>query len=130
MEEKQSRLQRFIGPGVLIFYILAVAYVYVMDKSYESTDITSAVDNQRKELKKNQQIVQFSSKNPFNIYDLFYEYDTISEQEVYGILTIPEDSSEDKLPLIIGGAGSGGWLEHHSGYLDHHPYTPNMHRHK
>ena len=103
---------------LLVAFIATVLYTYIMDKTYKTIDITDAVQKASNELAKNQEIVRFMSKNPFNIYDIFNEYDNISNQEVFGILTIPENSGNKKLPLIIGVAGSGNWREHHYEYLD------------
>ena len=41
---------------------------------------------------------------------------TQEEQEVYGVLTLPSNLS-DKIPLIIGVAGSKDWASHHREYM-------------
>ena len=61
----------------------------------------------------------FQSANPFALSDIINNLNNQTEQEVYGKLTIPEDSinSDKKYPLVIGVAGSLGWREHHYEYM-------------
>ena len=117
MGNTNSKLQRFIGPGVLIFYIIAISYVYVMDKTYGTFDIEATVEKERLKLVPNQEIIRFMSKNPFGLYDILNEYDSISEQEVYGVLTMPDSYDGKPVPLIIAHAGSGNWSDHHQAYI-------------
>ena len=61
----------------------------------------------------------FESANPFAMSDVINDLDNQEKQEVYGILTLPNDSvSDQKYPLIIGVAGSLAWRDHHYEYLD------------
>ena len=62
--------------------------------------------------------VSFLSANPFSFRDIILNLDNQQEQEVFGILTLPKGIKDsDKIPLIIGVAGSLGWSEHHYEYL-------------
>lgn len=63
------------------------------------------------------QIVSFESANPFSLKDIITNIDNLEKQTVSGILTIPDNIKSDKVPLIIGIAGSKGWGEHHHKYL-------------
>ena len=66
-----------------------------------------------------QQEIYFESANPFAMSDVINDLDNQTKHEVYGILTLPNDSlSETKYPLIIGVAGSLAWRDHHYEYLD------------
>ena len=63
--------------------------------------------------------ITFISSNPFSFQDIITNLDNQESQEVYGILTFPDDySKEKKYPLIIGVAGSLDWGEHHYKYLE------------
>ena len=63
--------------------------------------------------------VFFESANPFAMSDVINDLENQDKQEVYGILTLPNDSvSNQKYPLIIGVAGSLAWRDHHYEYLD------------
>ena len=63
--------------------------------------------------------VFFESANPFAMSDVINDLENQDKQEVYGILTLPNDSvSDQKYPLIIGVAGSLAWRDHHYEYLD------------
>ena len=65
-----------------------------------------------------QEKIAFESANPFNFRDVIVHLEKQESQEVFGILNLPETSSENKkLPLIIAFAGSKGWAEHHLEYL-------------
>ena len=66
-----------------------------------------------------QEIITFKSANPFSLNDIIDNLDNQEEQEVFGKLTIPEDTSnlDNKYPLVIGVAGSLGWSDHHYEYL-------------
>ena len=67
-----------------------------------------------------QEIITFKSANPFSLNDIIDNLDNQEEQEVFGKLTIPEDTSnlDNKYPLVIGVAGSLGWSDHHYEYLE------------
>ena len=62
--------------------------------------------------------ITFQSANPFGFNDVMSALDEQDEQEVFGYLTFPEKSKEEKLPLVVGVAGSLGWGEHHYEYLN------------
>jgi dienelactone hydrolase len=63
--------------------------------------------------------VFFESANPFAMSDVINDLENQDKQEIYGILTLPNDSvSDQKYPLIIGVAGSLAWRDHHYEYLD------------
>ncbi len=102
---------------ISIFFILLLAgYLLSITPSYDALDISEALENARATLKDNQEILVFDSKNPFNFYDVFHRIENISNQQVFGILTKPDNSGT--YPVIIGVAGSAGWGEHHYGYLE------------
>ncbi len=66
----------------------------------------------------NQEIITFESANPFSFKDIITNLDNQEKQEVFGILTLPENKTDNKkFPLIIGVAGSDGWGNHHYDYL-------------
>ena len=65
-----------------------------------------------------QEIITFSSANPFSFRDIIKNLDNQEIQKVSGILTLPKSKSNEKFPLIIGVAGSLDWGEHHHKYLD------------
>ena len=98
------------------FLVLFIGYSISVTPSYKTLDIAHAIEKARTELKENQEIVVFDSKNPFNFHDIFNAMDEVSDQKVFGILTKPE--KEGVFPLIIGVAGSAGWSDHHYGYLE------------
>ena len=62
--------------------------------------------------------ITFQSANPFGFNDVMSALDEQDEQEVFGYLTLPENSKEGKFPLVVGVAGSLGWGEHHYEYLN------------
>ena len=64
--------------------------------------------------------IVFSSKNPFSFRDIIKKIDKQDSQEVYGILTLPDGiyNSDQKVPIVIGLAGSKDWGEHHLEYLE------------
>ena len=105
---------------ILLIAILSIlifsGYLISITPSYDTFDISAALEEARSTLKDNQEIVVFDSKNPFNFYDVFHKIDEISDQKVFGILTKPNNSGV--FPVIIGVAGSAGWGEHHYGYLE------------
>lgn len=60
----------------------------------------------------------FTSANPFSFRDIIEDLDSQKEQEVFGILTLPNQINENqKVPLIIGVAGSKDWASHHLEYI-------------
>tara|TARA_B100000676_G_scaffold59834_1_gene59096 strand:+ start:19501 stop:20457 length:957 start_codon:yes stop_codon:yes gene_type:complete len=62
--------------------------------------------------------ISFVSANPFSFQDIITDLDNQQEQEVYGILRLPDNfDKSQKIPLIIGVAGSLDWGEHHHKYL-------------
>ena len=63
------------------------------------------------------EMITFQSANPFGFNDVMSGLEDQEEQEVFGYLTLPENSEEDKLPLVVGVAGSLGWAEHHHEYF-------------
>ena len=110
-------------PKLAVVAILAVVASFSgllkYNTSYNSIDIDNVLVNVKANLKDNQEVIVLSSKNPFSFYDLLFRYDEISNQKVYGILTIPETIDVNKKnPAIIGVAGSKGWGEHHYGYME------------
>ena len=101
---------------VIIIVILILGYSISVTPSYDTIDISAALEKARSALKENQEIIVFDSKNPFNFYDVFHRMENIADQQVYGILTKPD--AVGIIPVIIGVAGSAGWGEHHFGYLE------------
>ena len=101
---------------VIIIVILILGYSISVTPSYDTIDISAALEKARSALKENQEIIVFESKNPFNFYDVFHKMENITDQQVYGILTKPDVVGI--FPIIIGVAGSAGWGEHHYGYLE------------
>mgnify|MGYP001195100276 CR=1 FL=1 len=63
--------------------------------------------------------VTFQSANPFSMSDIINKLDKLEPQDVFGVLTLPNDSLniKKKYPLIIGVAGSLGWRKHHYDYM-------------
>ncbi len=61
--------------------------------------------------------ITFQSANPFDFRDVITALEEQEEQEVFGYLTFPENTKEEKVPLVIGSAGSLGWSEHHFEYF-------------
>lgn len=61
----------------------------------------------------------FKSANPFALNDIIINLEKQQEQEVFGKLTFPSESFDNKkkFPLIIGVAGSLGWRKHHYEYM-------------
>ena len=60
----------------------------------------------------------FKSSNPYSFSEIISKSNS-SEQEVFGQLTVPLDTTNPnkKYPLIIGVAGSEGWKNHHYDYM-------------
>ena len=98
------------------FIVVFGAYLIFNNPSYDTIDLAEALATASLSLKKNQEIITFSSKNTFNFYDIMHNLNKIPDQKVFGILTRPDD--EEIHPLIIGVAGSHGWADHHYGYLE------------
>ena len=63
------------------------------------------------------EVVEFESANPFSLKDIIANLDNQDKQIVTGVLTIPENVKGNKIPLVIGVAGSKGWGSHHFEYL-------------
>ena len=62
--------------------------------------------------------LSFISANPFSFKDIIDDLDNQMEQEVFGVLTLPSNLSEnEKIPLVIGVAGSKDWADHHLEYM-------------
>ena len=64
-----------------------------------------------------QEIINFKSANPFSFNDVITDFSNQEEQDVSGILRLPDNIDNKVVPLIIGVAGSKGWGEHHLEYL-------------
>ena len=65
-----------------------------------------------------QEQINFLSANPFSFRDIIKNLDNQESQEVFGILRLPDNASENKkFPLVIGVAGSLGWGSQHHEYL-------------
>jgi len=63
--------------------------------------------------------ISFISANPFSFKDIITDLDNQDKQEVFGVLTLPSEIGEsEKIPLIIGVAGSKDWSSHHLEYID------------
>ena len=63
--------------------------------------------------------LSFVSANPFSFKDIITDLDNQDKQEVFGVLTLPNQIEEfEKVPLIIGVAGSKDWSSHHLEYID------------
>ena len=101
----------------IVLFGLVSLFLFLHKTKYDEVDISDALKAAVSELKENQQIVVFDSKNPFNFHDILNNLDNVSDQEVYGVLTYP-DAKKDQYPVVIGVAGSLGWSEHHYGYMD------------
>ena len=65
---------------IIALVILFIGYSISVTPSYDTLDITHAIEKARSELKENQEIVVFDSKNPFNFYDIFNRIEEISYQ--------------------------------------------------
>ena len=66
----------------------------------------------------NKETITFNSANPFSFEEIIMDLDNQEAQEVFGILTLPNNYNPDeKYPLIIGVAGSLNWGTHHLEYL-------------
>ena len=62
--------------------------------------------------------VLFISANPFSFKDIITNLEKQKDQEVFGYLTLPDSANENnKVPLIIGVAGSKDWSDHHLDYI-------------
>ena len=100
---------------ITIFIFLGIFYIS-SPPIYKSIDNDNALISAKASLSKNQSLIVFDSKNPFNFYDIFYRIDKINNQKVFGILTKPD--TVGYFPIVFGIAGSGGWSEHHYAYLE------------
>ena len=65
-----------------------------------------------------EEIIRFESANPYTFNDIMTDLEDQEIQEVFGVLRFPEVASEEKLPVVLGVAGSLGWREHHLDYLE------------
>ena len=101
---------------IILMVFVVFAYFISLAPNYESINISEALSVARSTLKENQEIIVFDSKNPFNFHDIFQNMENVADQQVFGILTKPNEG--DIFPVIMGVAGSAGWGEHHYGYLD------------
>ena len=104
---------------ILIIFLSISIFVYNYlgtSPIYNAVDNTIAIKLANEQIKPNQNIIEFESKNPFSFYDIFKRIDKISTQNVYGILTKPKVGNN--FPIIIGVAGSKGWSKHHYAYMD------------
>ena len=101
---------------IVVIILLYIGYSIFVSPNYRTIDIADHIVKVKSELKNNQELIIFDSKNPFNFYDIFNRLDKISDQRVYGILTQPDRINIH--PVIIGVAGSDGWGGHHYAYLD------------
>ena len=63
------------------------------------------------------EIIEFDSANPFSMSDVINRIEHQEKIKVFGKLTLPSENTVEKLPLIIGVAGSLGWRKHHYEYL-------------
>ena len=100
----------------LVLVGMVLTYALLSRTTYSEVDITAALVEANANLKENQEILVFDSKNPFNFRDILRDLDQVSNQQVYAVLTYPEDK-KDSYPVVIGVAGSLGWSDHHRGYL-------------
>ena len=101
---------------LFVFFCLVLLYLALSRTTYNTVDISDTLKKVKSELKSNQELITFKSKNPFNFKDIIKNLDIVSDQDVYGIITYPE-VDKAKSPAIIGVAGSLGWGEHHLDYL-------------
>ena len=99
---------------ILILFILV--YIYSHSTTYDEFNNDEILKSISLNLKENQEMLVFKSKNPFNFYDILNNLENTSNQTVYGIITYPLIKKE-KYPLVMGVAGSLGWSEHHYRYL-------------
>ena len=63
-----------------------------------------------------QEIITFTSADPFGFQDIITNLENLEENEVSGILKLPE--GEGPFPLVLGVAGSLDWGEHHLEYME------------
>jgi dienelactone hydrolase len=68
--------------------------------------------------KAQEEIIRFESANPYTFNDVMTDLEDQETQEVFGVLRFPEVASGEKLPVVLGVAGSLGWREHHLDYLE------------
>lgn len=65
-----------------------------------------------------EETITFQSANPFGFRDVITALNEQEKQEVFGYLTLPENTDTKKFPLVIGAAGSLGWSDHHYDYFN------------
>ena len=63
-----------------------------------------------------QEIITFTSADPFGFQDIITNLENLEENEVSGILKLPE--GEGPFPLVLGVAGSLDWGKHHLEYME------------
>ena len=63
-----------------------------------------------------QEIITFTSADPFGFQDIITNLENLEENEVSGILKLPE--GKGPFPLVLGVAGSLDWGEHHLEYME------------
>ena len=68
--------------------------------------------------KAQEEIIRFDSANPYTFKDVMTDLEDQETQEVFGVLRLPEVASDEKLPVVLGVAGSLGWQEHHLDNLE------------
>ena len=83
----------------IVLFGLVLLFLFLYKTKYDEVDISDALKTAVSELKENQQILVFDSKNPFNFHDILNNLDNVSNQEVYGILTYP-DAKKEQYPLL------------------------------
>ena len=101
----------------LVLLFLASLYLFLSRTTYDQVDISNALNKAKANLKVNQEIILFDSKNPFNFRDILSDLEKVSDQEVYAVLTYPPTEKET-YPVVVGVAGSLGWGDHHYGYMN------------
>ena len=106
---------------IIVAVLIVVALLTGLLKyqtSYDPVDISGLLEQVEKDLGEDQEVVILQSKNSFSFYDLLFRNNKSMDQDVYGILTFPENTkSGGNSPAIVGVAGSKGWGEHHYGYM-------------
>ena len=100
----------------VVLICLVIGYILLSRTTYDEVDIEDTLNIARTNLDSNQEIIVFDSKNPFNFRDILRDLDKISNQQVYAVITYPEEK-KDRYPVVIGVAGSLGWSDHHRDYL-------------
>ena len=68
--------------------------------------------------KTEEEIVNFSTANPFSFFHIITDLENQESQNAYGILRFPESRIRNKYPLILGVNGSKNWADHHLEYME------------